>query len=122
MNLLPQTLLGAVAATGLRAVTQLITSHADEPGRVFLLSNQRAEPAGLAGDYFAWNRARWEAIAFATRQLGANPRMLDGGFVYNGLFNFERMRLSGSRQGKSLWWVEDDRYQVAFSGRAGYQV
>jgi hypothetical protein len=73
-------------------------------------------------DYFAWNRARWEAIAFATRQLGANPRTLDGGFEYNGFFNFERMRVSGSRTGKSPWWVEDDRYQVAFSGRTGYRV
>lgn len=73
-------------------------------------------------DYFAWNRARWDAIAFATRHSGANPRTLDGGFEYNGFFNFESMRLTGSRQGKSPWWVEDDRYQVAFSGRAGYEV
>lgn len=78
--------------------------------------------AVTAHDYFAWNRVRWEAIVFATRQLGANPRMLDGGFEHNGLFNFERMRLSGSRQGKSPWWVEGDRCQEAFSARAGYPV
>jgi len=73
-------------------------------------------------DYFAWNRARWEAISFATHYSGANPRTLDGGFEYNGFFNFESMRVTGSRQGKSPWWVEDDRYLVAFSGRAGYEV
>jgi Dolichyl-phosphate-mannose-protein mannosyltransferase len=98
------------------------------PGRlaravtVVLLSCYGVMSAVATHDYFAWNRARWEAIAFATRQLGANPRTLDGGFEYNGFFNFERMRLSGSRPGKSPWWVEDDRYQVAFSGRVGYQT
>jgi hypothetical protein len=89
---------------------------------VVLLGCYGGMSAVATHDYFAWNRARWEAIAFATGQLGANPRMLDGGFEYNGFFNFERMHLSGSRQGKSPWWVEDDRYQVAFSGRAGYRV
>lgn len=98
------------------------------PGRparavtVVLLGCSGLMSAVATHDYFAWNRARWDAIAFATRQLGANPRSLDGGFEYNGFFNFERMRLSGSGPGKSPWWVEDDRYQVAFSGRAGYQV
>jgi len=89
---------------------------------VVLLGCYGGMSAVATHDYFAWNRARWEAIEFATQSLGANSRTLDGGFEYNGFFNFERMRLSGSRQGKSPWWVEDDRYQVAFSGRAGYQV
>lgn len=89
---------------------------------VVLVSCYGVMSAVATHDYFAWNRARWEAIEFATQSLGANPRTLDGGFEYNGFFNFERMRLSGSRQGKNPWWVEDDRYQVAFSGRAGYQV
>lgn len=89
---------------------------------VVLVSAYGVMSAVATHDYFAWNRARWEAIEFATQSLGANPRTLDGGFEYNGFFNFERMRLSGSRQGKNPWWVEDDRYQVAFSGRAGYQV
>jgi len=89
---------------------------------VVLVSCYGVMSAVATHDYFAWNRARWEAIEFATQSLGANPRTLDGGFEYNGFFNFERMRLSGSRQDKNFWWVEDDHYQVAFFGRAGYQV
>jgi hypothetical protein len=89
---------------------------------VVLVSCYGVMSAVATHDYFAWNRARWAAITFATQALGANPRTLDGGFEYNGLFNFERMRLSGSRPGKSPWWVEDDYYQVAFSARTGYQV
>jgi hypothetical protein len=69
-------------------------------------------------DYFAWNRARWDAIAVATR-LGATPETLDGGFEYNGYYGFEvKPRAYGA--GKSWWWVKDDRYVVAFTPVEGF--
>ena len=69
-------------------------------------------------DYFAWNRARWDAI-HAAEGLGATPATLDGGFEYNGYYRFEvKPRLS--LPGKSWWWVADDRYAVAFSVPPGY--
>jgi hypothetical protein len=69
-------------------------------------------------DYFAWNRARWRAIAEAERR-GATPATLDGGFEYNGHFGFERLPRAYV-SGKSWWWVRDDRYVVAFSVVPGY--
>ncbi len=74
--------------------------------------------AAATHDYFAWNRARWDAIAEATRR-GATPETLDGGFEYNGYYGFER-KPRGYAPGKSWWWVQDDRYVVAFSPVAGF--
>lgn len=70
-------------------------------------------------DYFAWNRARWQAI-HAAEKLGATADSLDGGFEYNGYYRFEiKPRVTGGA-GKSWWWVADDRYVVAFSAPSGF--
>ena len=74
--------------------------------------------AAATHDYFAWNRARWDAIAEATRR-GATSETLDGGFEYNGYYGFER-KPRGYAPGKSWWWVQDDRFVVAFSPVAGF--
>ncbi|HLX28083.1 MAG TPA: glycosyltransferase family 39 protein [Casimicrobiaceae bacterium] len=69
-------------------------------------------------DYFAWNRARWDAIHYA-ESLGATLETLDGGYEYNG----DRRLAHGMverTQGKSWWWVKDDRYVVAFGMVPGY--
>lgn len=69
-------------------------------------------------DYFAWNRARWDAIRYA-ESMGATPETLDGGYEYNG----DRRLAKGMVErtpGKSWWWVKDDRYVVAFGMVAGY--
>ena len=71
-------------------------------------------------DYFAWNRARWDAIRGAER-LGANEDAIDGGYEYNAFRRFER-RVPRVPQGKSWWFVADDRYVVAFSPVPGYEV
>ena len=69
-------------------------------------------------DYFAWNRARWDAIRVAER-LGATPDTLDGGFEYNAYYRFEiKPRVTGA--GKSWWWIADDRYVIAFSVPPGF--
>lgn len=69
-------------------------------------------------DYFAWNRARWEAIHTA-EDMGATPLTLDGGFEYNGYYGFEA-RLPAIVPGKSWWWVHDDQYVIAFTVVPGY--
>jgi hypothetical protein len=71
-------------------------------------------------DYFAWNRARWDAIRTAER-LGANDDSIDGGYEYNAFRRFER-RAPRVPEGKSWWFVADDRYVVAFSTAPGYEV
>lgn len=72
-------------------------------------------------DYFSWNRARWDAI-HAAEARGATPETLDAGFEYNGFFNHERFHRQPERPGKSWWWVQDDRFVVAFSPAPGYEV
>jgi hypothetical protein len=76
--------------------------------------------AAAAHDYFAWNRARWDAIAEATRR-SATPETLDGGFEYQGWHRFE-IQPRAAVPGKSWWWVKDDRYCVSFNPRPGYSV
>jgi len=70
-------------------------------------------------DYFSWNRARWDAIRLAER-LGASPESIDGGYEYNAERRFEKR--TEVPDGKSWWWVADDRYVVAFSEVPGYDV
>jgi hypothetical protein len=70
-------------------------------------------------DYFAWNRARWDAIRAAER-LGATAATMDGGFEYNAYHRFE-IRPRDKTPGKSWWWVKDDRFIVAFIPVAGYE-
>jgi hypothetical protein len=75
-------------------------------------------------DYFAWNRARWDAIREAQRR-GATPATLDGGFEYNGYTGYETRRSpgpqGGSLEAKSWYWVVDDDYVVAFGPVPGYR-
>jgi len=81
---------------------------------------------GMAGygvmathDYFAWNRARWDAIHAAER-MGATPETLDGGFEYNG-FHRADAKPDAPPPGRSWWWVKDDRFVVAFGPVEGYE-
>jgi hypothetical protein len=76
--------------------------------------------AAATHDYFAWNRARWAAIAEAGRR-GATPDTLDGGFEYNGFNRFQVMPQLAV-PGKSWWWVKDDQYCVSFEPRQGYAI
>jgi len=71
-------------------------------------------------DYFAWNRARWDAIRHA-EGIGVTVDKLDGGFEFNGFYGYET-RVRDESPGKSWWWVRDDQYVVAFSLVPGYEV
>lgn len=75
--------------------------------------------AAATRDYFAWNRARWDAIRMA-ESLGATPGTLDGGFEYNAFHRFE-LKPRVAVPGKSWWWVKDDEYVVTFVPVPGYE-
>jgi hypothetical protein len=74
--------------------------------------------AAATRDYFSWNRARWDAIREAGK-LGGDADSIDGGFEHGGLTRYER-RAKDVPEGKSWYWVKDDRYVVAFSRVEGY--
>jgi hypothetical protein len=80
--------------------------------------------AGLQ-DYFSWNRARWDGVAYLLDEVGADPVRVDGGYEYNGLHTsglYMQMHDTGDfyDQGPAYWWVLDDTYAIDFSPRPGY--
>lgn len=68
-------------------------------------------------DYFSWNRARWQAIDYLTKDKNQKPNQIDGGFEYNG---WHRPGPFGHRSGKSWWWVDQEDYIVTFGGMEGF--
>jgi len=77
---------------------------------------------GGTHDYLSWNRARWQALHYLIDDLHVPPRLIDGGYEFNGLYNFnENLRLSMESE-KSWWWVDRDDYVVAFGPIPGYEI
>lgn len=73
-------------------------------------------------DYLSWNTAKWTIIE-GLENKGVTSNQIDGGFEYNGLYEFvdkwER------KEGKSYWWVKDDQYLIYFQNQeipSNYQV
>ncbi|MEM9930155.1 MAG: hypothetical protein AAF840_10075, partial [Bacteroidota bacterium] len=71
-------------------------------------------------DYFAWTRVRWQALA-ALESEGVFPNEIDGGFEYNG-WHQTHHRNPRHGQSKSWWYVDQDRYAIAFSPFKDYRV
>jgi hypothetical protein len=71
-------------------------------------------------DYMAWNRARWTAIGYLQANDFANPATLDGGFEYNGLFNYDPNYITSDN--KSWWWIDKDDYQLSFGPIVGMKT
>jgi len=71
--------------------------------------------------YHRWNEARWRAIDFLTKEAGARPYQIDGGFEYNGWMFFDDY-FGPPKGDNSWWWVHDDKYILAFSDIEGYRV
>ena len=68
-------------------------------------------------DYLTWNDRRWTALHSLTAEHHIPPEHIDGGFEFNGLNLFDPAY--EPKQGKSSWWVVDDRYVVAFGPISG---
>ncbi len=75
-------------------------------------------------NYFSWNRARWEALEFLTKEQGIDPRKIDGGFEFNGYKLYRTSQLKPHERStiKSWWWVEDDQYVMSFGRIEGYNI
>ncbi len=72
-------------------------------------------------DYFSWNRTRWRAIAFLFTEKKVTPTHIDGGFEFNGWYAKSKLKRSlVSKYTRSWWFVDDDRYIVAFGNIPGY--
>ena len=73
---------------------------------------------GGTHDYLAWNRARWKAAMDLVEKDGISYRNIDGGFEFNGWYGYD----AGYHivPSKSLWWVDEDHYVIAFGPMPGY--
>jgi hypothetical protein len=69
-------------------------------------------------DYFAWNRARWQALHYLIDETHTSPMDVDGGFEFNGWYGYDPNYRE--RTGVSWWWVKGDEYIVAFGPLNGY--
>jgi hypothetical protein len=95
-----------------------VPTHASRMAGLVVLGVMVTYAVAATHDYFAWNRARWDAIHAAER-MGATPDTLDGGFEYNGHHRADA-KPDAPPPGRSWWWVKDDRYVVAFGPVQGY--
>jgi hypothetical protein len=82
--------------------------------------------AGTA-NYFSWNRARWDALHYLTDEKEVSPAAIDGGFAFNGYYNYNDADITGLKDhpgpgSKSWWWVQDDAYMISFGPLEGYAV
>jgi hypothetical protein len=78
-------------------------------------------------NYLSRNRARWNALRFLTYDVGIPPSRIDGGFEFNGYYNYSDYDITALKEKadpakKSWWWVQDDTYMVTFGPVQGYTV
>ncbi len=69
-------------------------------------------------DFMAWNRAKNKAFLFLQEQ-GVSIKEMDAGYEYNGFYNYHFPR--EEKEGRSFWWVTDDRYLITFGSVGGYR-
>ncbi len=67
---------------------------------------------GGTHDYYAWNRARWQAAHDLMNHYNIPPEKIDGGGEFNGLYCYDPSYSSDNT--KSWWWVQDDQYILSF--------
>jgi 4-amino-4-deoxy-L-arabinose transferase-like glycosyltransferase len=71
-------------------------------------------------DYFMLHTARWKAVDFLLKERKVSPVEFDAGYEPNGWYNYSypiRLNLN-----KSWWYVDDDKYIVALTPLAGYDI
>lgn len=105
---------GAVALKGVR------TSRRGALAAGFVVVLVQAAVSVCGGhDYHAWNRARHDAVEWLHTERQVLPSQIDAGFEWSGWRLFD----AGYRPvpEKSWWWVQDDRWVVAFGPIPGYR-
>jgi len=78
-------------------------------------------------NYLSWNKARWNALRFLTYEAGIPPTHIDGGFEFNGYYNYNdtditRLKEEADPAKKSWWWVQDDEFMISFGPVEGYTI
>jgi 4-amino-4-deoxy-L-arabinose transferase-like glycosyltransferase len=71
-------------------------------------------------DYLSWNRVRWNALNELMSGYHVGPQDIDGGFEFNGLYLYDPEYEYDPRKG--WWWVQGDKYRIAFGEMLGYRV
>lgn len=89
------------------------------PGVLFLLLLGAFAIAGTK-TYLSWNRLRWEMLNQLEAQ-GIPPTEVDGGFEYNG-WHQTGSRRPIRREGKSWWFVAEDKYALSAGALPCYEV
>jgi hypothetical protein len=77
-------------------------------------------------DYFAWNKARWNAIEILRTEYNAADEQIEGGFEFNGAFTSDAFMgvhetTDFLKYGNYGWWTIDPLYAVTFIPRPGYE-
>jgi len=75
---------------------------------------------GGTHDYLAWNKARWNALNHLLAE-GITANEIDGGYEFNGWYQTNDVN-PDNRFSKSWWFVDDDRYAIAFTTYKNYEV
>lgn len=70
-------------------------------------------------DFMAWNRSKSEAFQYLTEK-GISITQIDAGYEYNGFYNYHYPR--EEKEGKSFWWVSDNKFMITFGPVEGYHV
>lgn len=78
-------------------------------------------------NYLSWNKARWNALRYLTYEAGIPPTRIDGGFEFNGYYNYNDEDITYLKEKadptkKSWWWVQDDEYMITFGPVKGYAI
>jgi hypothetical protein len=63
-------------------------------------------------DYLAWNKARWQALDYLTKEKGISPHNIDGGFEFNAWHLYDIVDRPQDK--RSWWWVDDDEFIISF--------
>jgi len=113
LSVLPLAL--AISAHPLRepqAATRSGPSRAASVGAAVALACSASFSVAAVHDYLGWNRARWEAASWLVAECAASPAAIDGGFEWNAAMLYDPSWVA--RPDKSWWWVDDDRWVIAF--------
>ena len=71
-------------------------------------------------DYLTWNRVRWALLDEVLTSRLATPRQIDGGFEFNAWHLYDPSYVA--TPDKSWWWVDEDKFLVAFGPIPGWEV
>jgi 4-amino-4-deoxy-L-arabinose transferase-like glycosyltransferase len=72
-------------------------------------------------DYFAWNRARWNALNHLSGELNVSSLDIDGGFEFNGWYNIDKVQQGDyDCKTKGWYWVDNNDYTISFVPLPGF--